>query len=53
MPNVRPLTRAIRILTAVCGVIAFLGAYTIAFAQEARLQGAEITHSNIAFGSQQ
>jgi hypothetical protein len=32
----RRLTRAIRGLTAACSVITFLGAYTIAFAQETR-----------------
>jgi hypothetical protein len=49
MQKVRRLTHAIRGLTAACGVIAFLGAYTIVFAQETP-RTTSITDSNITFG---
>lgn len=51
MHDVRRLTRAIRILTAACGVLAFLGGYTITFASEPPTLGAAlVTDSNIEFG---
>ena len=48
----RPVARTFRILTATFGILAFLSAYTIAFAHEqARaLQAAGNTNSNIALG---
>jgi hypothetical protein len=44
--------RTIRMLTAACGVLAFLGVYTIAFAKETLLTSNN-THSNSEFGSLQ
>jgi hypothetical protein len=49
MQNDRRLTRAIRFLIAACGVIAFLGLYTIAFAQES-LGTTSVTDSNNTSG---
>lgn len=49
MQNDRRLTRAIRGLTAACSIIAFLGAYTIVFAQET-LCITSTTDSNTVFG---
>lgn len=51
MHDVQRLTRAIRSLTAACGVLAFLGCYTIAFAQPrqsdiATNDAATIAHQN-------
>jgi hypothetical protein len=51
MHIVRHPPPAIRSLAALCGLIAFLGAYTIAFAQESLCT--EVTHSNNAFGRSQ
>jgi hypothetical protein len=48
MQNDRRLRRAIRGMTAACGVIAFLGAYMIAFAQETHCT--RIADSNNTFG---
>lgn len=49
MQNDRRLARAIRGMTAACGVIAFLSVYTIAFAKES-LCTTSINDSNNAFG---
>lgn len=48
MQNEERLTRAFRGLAAACGVIAFLGAYTIVFAQEPDCT--RIADSNNTFG---
>jgi hypothetical protein len=50
MSNVRRLRRAVRTLAAVCVALAFIGAYTIAFAQEYVPNAADGTHTNIALG---
>jgi hypothetical protein len=49
MQSDRHPTRAIRGLTAACGVIAFLGVCTIAFAKETATASSS-TYSNSEFG---
>jgi hypothetical protein len=46
----RRLPRAFRISIAVCGVLAFLGGYTITFAKEPTLGAVDTIDSNIVFG---
>jgi hypothetical protein len=51
MPKDKCLARTFRRITATCGVLTLLGAYTIAFAQEApKLCAATVTSSHFAFG---
>ncbi len=46
----RSVARTFRVLTATFGILAFLSAYTIAFAHERALQTAGNTNSEIAHG---
>ena len=50
MSNVRRLRDAVRMVTVVGAALAFIGAYTIAFAEAYAPNAADATHSSIGFG---
>jgi hypothetical protein len=51
MPKDKRLARTLRHITVTCGAMTLLGAYTIAFAQEAPKRcAATITSSHFVFG---